>query len=55
MYLELIYNGHPEQAQKMIEKHASSIEEHYQSELKNLSHVTKKEHIAGNELADTFK
>ncbi|XP_046989330.1 transcription initiation factor TFIID subunit 5 [Schistocerca americana] len=55
MYLELVYNGHEQQAIKLMEKFGPDQEEYYQDDLKRLSHVTKKDHMKGNELTDTFK
>lgn len=55
MYLELVYNNHSDEAKQLIEKHSASLEEYYQNDLKKLAHVTKREHMAGNELTDTFK
>lgn len=55
MYLELVYNGHEEQAIQLMERFGRDQEEYYQADLKRLSHVTKKDHMKGNELTDTFK
>lgn len=55
MYLELVYNDHSEEGKQLIDKYSISLEEYYQNDLKKLSHVTKREHMAGNELTDTFK
>jgi len=55
MYLELVYNGHEEQAIQFMERFGCDHEEYYQADLKRLSHVTKKDHMKGNELTDTFK
>ncbi|XP_058809234.1 transcription initiation factor TFIID subunit 5-like [Phymastichus coffea] len=55
MYLELVYNNHSEEAKQLIDKFSCSLEEYYQNDLKKLTHVTKREHMAGNELTDTFK
>ncbi|XP_014204120.1 transcription initiation factor TFIID subunit 5 [Copidosoma floridanum] len=55
MYLELVYNNHSNEGKQLIEKHSNSLEEYYQNDLKKLSHVSKREHMAGNELIDTFK
>ncbi|XP_047350108.1 transcription initiation factor TFIID subunit 5 isoform X2 [Vespa velutina] len=55
MYLELVYNNHSEEAKQLIEKFGGNLEEYYQSDLKKLSNVTRREQMAGNELTDTFK
>ncbi|KAG8238975.1 hypothetical protein J437_LFUL013957 [Ladona fulva] len=55
MYLELVYNGHEERAIQFMEKFGGEQEEWYSEDLKILSRVTKKEHMKGNELTDTFK
>ncbi|GLH04111.1 hypothetical protein R5R35_003384 [Gryllus longicercus] len=55
MYLELVYNGHEEQAIKLMQKFGKDQEEYYQEDIKKLSYVTKKDHMKGNELTDTFK
>ena len=55
MYLELVYNNHSDEGKKLVDRYSNSLEEHYQNDLKKLSHVTKREHMAGNELTDTFK
>lgn len=55
MYLELVYNGHEEQAIQFMERFGCDHEEYYQDDLKRLSHVTKKDHMKVNELTDTFK
>ncbi|XP_034951063.1 transcription initiation factor TFIID subunit 5 isoform X2 [Chelonus insularis] len=55
MYLELVYNNHSEQAKQLMEKFSGNLEDYYQNDLKRLSHMTKREQMAGNELTDTFK
>ncbi|XP_075214513.1 TATA-box binding protein associated factor 5 [Lycorma delicatula] len=55
MYLELVYNGHETQAVRLMQKFGADQEDYYQDDLKRLSHVTKKDHMKGNELTDTFK
>uniref|UniRef100_A0A1B6DEK0 Transcription initiation factor TFIID subunit 5 n=1 Tax=Clastoptera arizonana TaxID=38151 RepID=A0A1B6DEK0_9HEMI len=55
MYLELVYNGHEEKAIKFMDKFSIDQEIYYQEDLKRLSHVTKKDHMKGHELTDTFK
>lgn len=55
MYLELVYNGHEAQAIKFMEKFGPDQEFYYQDDIKRLSHVTKKDHMKGNEITDTFK
>lgn len=55
MYLELVYNGHEEQAIKFMDKFSGDQEIYFQDDLRRLALVTKKEHMKSNELADTFK
>jgi len=55
MYLELVYNGHEEYAIRFMDKFKDSQESYYQDDIKKISYVTKREHMRGNELADTFK
>lgn len=55
MYLELVYNGHSQKAINLMEKFGPEQDEYYQDDIKRLTHVTSKEHMKGNELADTFK
>jgi len=55
MYLELVYNGHEDQAKHMLEKFGPDQEDYFQEDIKKLSHVSKKDHLKGNELTDTFK
>ncbi|CAH1966580.1 unnamed protein product [Acanthoscelides obtectus] len=55
MYLELVYNGHSEQAIALMKKFAPEQEPYYQDDLKKLAIVTKREHMNGNELTETFK
>ena len=55
MYLELVYNNHSDEAKEIIEKYSGNLEDYYQSDLRRLSNVTKREQIDGNELIDTFK
>ncbi|XP_014222375.2 transcription initiation factor TFIID subunit 5-like [Trichogramma pretiosum] len=54
MYLEMVYLNYSEEAQSLLEKHSRGIEDYYQTELQQLSHVTKREHLVENELANTF-
>lgn len=56
MYLELVYNEHEQQAISFVQKFGPEQEEYYQSDIKKLSMVTKKEQMkGGNELIDSFK
>ncbi|CAB0033987.1 unnamed protein product [Trichogramma brassicae] len=55
MYLEMVYQNHAEEAQSLLAKHSRGIEDYYQTELNQLSQITKREHLAENELANTFK
>ena len=55
MYLELLFNGHEDQAKRLIDKFGADQEDYFQEDLKKLSHVCKKDHLKGNELTDTFK
>ncbi|XP_055946125.1 transcription initiation factor TFIID subunit 5-like [Argiope bruennichi] len=55
MYLELVYNEHEAQAKYFMEKFGPEQEEYYQDDIKKLSCLTKKEHMKGNELMDSFR
>ncbi|CAA9994385.1 unnamed protein product, partial [Nesidiocoris tenuis] len=55
MYLELVYNGHEQQAIRLMNKFGKEQEIYYQGDLMKLSQVTKREHMKGNEITDTFK
>ncbi|KAK9888865.1 hypothetical protein WA026_001085 [Henosepilachna vigintioctopunctata] len=55
MYLELVYNGHSEKAVALMNSFGPEQDTYYQEDLKKLAMVTKREHMSGNELADTFK
>lgn len=55
MYLELVYNGHTEKAMSLMRTFGPEQDSYYQDDLKKLAMVTKKEHMSGNELTDTFK
>lgn len=55
MYLELVYNGHSEKAIMLMSKFGPEQDCYYQDDLKKLSQVTRKDHMSGNELTDTFK
>ncbi|XP_046385251.1 transcription initiation factor TFIID subunit 5 [Ischnura elegans] len=55
MYLELVYNGHETRAIEFMNKFGGEQEEWYEEDIKTLARVTKKEHMKGNELTDTFK
>jgi transcription initiation factor TFIID subunit 5 len=55
MYLELVYNGHTEKAINLMKKFGPEQDPYYQEDLRKLSLVTKRDHMNGNELTDTFK
>lgn len=55
MYLELVYNGHTEKAISFMKKFGPEQDSYYQDDLRKLALVIKRDHMNGNELADTFK
>lgn len=55
MYIELVYNGHEEQAKALMEKFGPEQEYYYQEDLKRLAMITKRDQMSGNDLTDTFK
>lgn len=55
MYLELVYNGHTEKAISLMKRFGPEQDVYYQDDLKRLALVTKRDHMNGNELTDTFK
>ncbi|CAH1118033.1 unnamed protein product [Phaedon cochleariae] len=55
MYLEMVYNGHTQKAISLMKKFGPEQESYYQEDLKKLAMVTKREHMNGNELTETFK
>ncbi len=55
MYIELVYNGHEEQAKELMERFGPQQEYYYQDDLKRLAMITKREQMSGNDLIDTFK
>ncbi|KAL1494284.1 hypothetical protein ABEB36_009907 [Hypothenemus hampei] len=55
MYLELVYNGHTDKAISLMEKFGPEQDSYYQDDLKKLAMVTRRDHMNGNELTDTFK
>ncbi|KAK5645647.1 hypothetical protein RI129_004111 [Pyrocoelia pectoralis] len=55
MYLELVYNGHTEKAINLMQKFGPDQDLYYQEDLRKLALVTKRDHMSGNELTDTFK
>ncbi|XP_017784625.1 PREDICTED: transcription initiation factor TFIID subunit 5 [Nicrophorus vespilloides] len=55
MYLELVYNGHTEKAINLMKRYGPEQDCYYQDDLKKLALVTKRDHMSGNELTDTFK
>lgn len=54
MYLGLIIYDHIEHAKSLLEKYGPEQEDYYQDDLKKLSFVIKKDHMKGNEIAETF-
>lgn len=55
MYLELVYNGHTTKAIALMERFGPEQDVYYQDDLRKLALVTKRDHMNGNELTDTFK
>ena len=56
MYLELVYNGHEEQAINFMAKFGPLQDYYYEEDIKKLSVVTKKEHLSSNsDIIDTFR
>lgn len=55
MYLELVYNGHAEKAVGLMRRFGPEQDTYYQEDLRKLAMVTKRDHMKGNELTDTFK
>lgn len=55
MYLELVYNGHTEKAIALMKRFGPEQDIYYQDDLRKLALVTKRDHMNGNELTDTFK
>ncbi|KAK3083461.1 hypothetical protein FSP39_023256 [Pinctada imbricata] len=55
MYLELVYNEHERHAIIFFQKFSIEQEDYYQDDLNQLSTVTKKEHMKGNQLMENFK
>ena len=55
MYIELVYNGHEEQAKKLLSKFGPEQEYYYQDELARLAMVSRRDQMSGNDLTDTFK
>ena len=55
MYLELVYNGHEQEAKAFIDKFGSSQETFYQSDIHKLAYITKKQHMIGSELMENFQ
>lgn len=54
MYLELVYNNHGEKAVHLMQRFGAEQDIYYQDDLKKLAMVTKRDHMNGNELTDTF-
>uniref|UniRef100_G1KD54 Transcription initiation factor TFIID subunit 5 n=1 Tax=Anolis carolinensis TaxID=28377 RepID=G1KD54_ANOCA len=55
MYLELVYNGHENEAKSFFEKFHGDQECYYNDDLRVLSSLTKKEHMRGNETMLDFR
>lgn len=55
MYLELVYNNHEELAVQFMARFRDCQESYYQDDIQRISYVTKREHMSGNEITDTFK
>ena len=55
MYLELVYNGHTVKAVAIMKRFGPEQDVYYQDDLKKIALVTKRDHMNGNELTDTFK
>ncbi|CAH1105872.1 unnamed protein product [Psylliodes chrysocephalus] len=55
MYLELVYNDHPNKAIELMKKFGPEQDYYYQEDLRKLAMIIKKEHMNGNEIAETFK
>jgi len=55
MYLELVYNGHEAAAKGFFGKFENDQEDYYKEDMKQLSTVSKQEHMKGNQLLDNFK
>ncbi|XP_071791479.1 transcription initiation factor TFIID subunit 5-like [Asterias amurensis] len=55
MYLELVYNGHENQAKKFFAAFGEDQEEHHQEDLTQLATVAKKEHMIHNELMMNYR
>ncbi|XP_022326421.2 transcription initiation factor TFIID subunit 5-like [Crassostrea virginica] len=55
MYLEMVYNEHESYAISFFRRFSKEQEDFYQEDLQRLATVTKKEHMKGNELMESFK
>ncbi|XP_038049062.1 transcription initiation factor TFIID subunit 5-like [Patiria miniata] len=55
MYLELVYNGHENQAKNFFASFSEDQEEHHQEDLIRLATFTKKEHMIHNELMMNYR
>ena len=55
MYLELVYNGHENEAKKYVAEFGQKQEPFYQDDIKKLSYITKQEHMKGSELMENFR
>lgn len=45
MYIELVYNGHEDQARGLMEKFGPEQEYYYQDDLRRLSMITKRDQM----------
>ena len=54
IYMKLVYFGHEQTAKEFIAKFGPGQESYCQEHIKNLSFVTKKNHMKGNELMENF-
>merc|ERR1712223_1278990 len=55
MYLELVYNGHENDAKEFITNFGPRQESFYQDDIKKLSYITKRERMRGSELMENFR
>ncbi|TRY61713.1 hypothetical protein TCAL_04186 [Tigriopus californicus] len=55
MYLELIYNSHESTGKDFLDRFSVIQETFFQEDIKKLSFISKKEHMAGSELMENFQ
>lgn len=55
MYLELVHNGHEEEAVSFIETFGQQQEDYYQDDIKRLAMITKKDQMKDDELVKSFR